>query len=459
MKTKNVIVLGIIAAIMLGATILLYTTHEKTGSFAKGTLLLPCFDANTIGSFVIRKDKDVVTLQRGQNGFTIAEKHGYPASAKIINHLLNNCFNVELADEITSNAANYADLGVDENGANATVVTLGDKEGKTIDGIICGKTAEGGKGNYVRRREKDTVYQTVASLMITSKPIQYMDTILVKNLENQQIAKVTFQQGEESYTLSKNAEGKITLAPLPENKRENEGVVNNLFKVISDLTFYDVIPASNCSATWTDSAQVDLENGQTYTIHHAVEGDKHYIKITSSMWKKVPSAKDITNQLSADELKEKEAILLGRDNAEAFSAKHMPWVYVISSSRGNSFAKKLVDLVEDIPTTNEPDEIAASHVLISWKGIPKTEATRSKEEAKVLAEKVLAEAKAPGADFAKIASKYSDCLSRTKGGDLGPFKKGIMAKSFEEAAWKLNVNEISDVVESQFGFHIIKRTK
>lgn len=62
-----------------------------------------------------------------------------------------------------------------------------------------------------------------------------------------------------------------------------------------------------------------------------------------------------------------------------------------------------------------------------------------------------------GSKFEDLAAKFSRCPSKGRGGDLGTFPKGRMVPSFEEAAFDLQVGEISQPVRTQFGYHLIYR--
>ena len=103
------------------------------------------------------------------------------------------------------------------------------------------------------------------------------------------------------------------------------------------------------------------------------------------------------------------------------------------------------------------DEVKASHILISTVDDNGKELSEAKKkEAKKKAEEVLKKAKS-GEEFSELAKEYSDDSgSAANGGDLGYFTKGQMVQPFEEAAFSLKSGEISGLVESEYGYHIIK---
>lgn len=108
-----------------------------------------------------------------------------------------------------------------------------------------------------------------------------------------------------------------------------------------------------------------------------------------------------------------------------------------------------------------PEAVAAQHVLIAYRGAknaPK-DVTRSKTEAKSLADEIAKKAK-EGADFTALVKEHSeDPGTKERLGSVGKFTPDKMVKPFSDAAFALKVDEVSDVVETEFGYHIIKRNQ
>ncbi|MEO0447489.1 MAG: peptidylprolyl isomerase [Verrucomicrobiota bacterium] len=142
--------------------------------------------------------------------------------------------------------------------------------------------------------------------------------------------------------------------------------------------------------------------------------------------------------------------------------------------RDNLLVEELIDkLTEDLPQPSpeevrkyydehpqefsRPELVRARHILISTKGITdpiQKEAKRKRAESirQTFLEK-------PGTDFAATAQGLSEGPSAPRGGDLGAFPRGQMVPAFDEAAFRIKEGEISEVVETEFGFHIIKKEK
>ncbi len=101
-------------------------------------------------------------------------------------------------------------------------------------------------------------------------------------------------------------------------------------------------------------------------------------------------------------------------------------------------------------------KIKASHILVDFNNA-NGEMDTVAAKARIDSVKMLLNS---GADFAELASKYSkDTGSKDKGGDLGFFERRMMVKEFDEAAFNLKVGEVSDIIKTNFGYHIIKLTE
>ncbi|XP_022896747.1 peptidyl-prolyl cis-trans isomerase Pin1 [Olea europaea var. sylvestris] len=113
-------------------------------------------------------------------------------------------------------------------------------------------------------------------------------------------------------------------------------------------------------------------------------------------------------------------------------------------------------------------QVRASHILIkhqgsrrkaSWKDPDGRIISTTTKEVAITQLKALRDDILSGkASFDEVATRLSDCSSAKRGGDLGPFGRGQMQKPFEDATFALKIGEISDIVDTDSGVHIIMRT-
>lgn len=113
---------------------------------------------------------------------------------------------------------------------------------------------------------------------------------------------------------------------------------------------------------------------------------------------------------------------------------------------------------------NQPTKVRASHLLIkhsgsrrpaSWKS---ENITRSKEEALEILKQHQQTIKSGEKTLSEIAKTESDCSSAKRGGDLGFFERGAMQPPFEQATFDLEIGQLSDIVSTDSGLHLIERT-
>jgi peptidyl-prolyl cis-trans isomerase C len=155
--------------------------------------------------------------------------------------------------------------------------------------------------------------------------------------------------------------------------------------------------------------------------------------------KDYPDTEKFKNNFTKSDIKQKIAI-------DKFITMEFADTTVISDDDSKKYYNANID------DFTRPAKVLASHILI------KTSRKASQEEKDAAMQKIEEVQKKlqNGADFAELAKEYSDDKSKDNGGSLGYFMKGQMVKPFEEAAFKLGKDEVSDIVTTEFGYHIIK---
>ena len=180
-----------------------------------------------------------------------------------------------------------------------------------------------------------------------------------------------------------------------------------------------------------DSAELDVEISK---IRERFPSEEQYEQTLELQGYTVESLrKEVGDNLIISALIESEvlgAIEVSEDDIAGFYAENSPYFVI-------------------------PDTVTASHILIE---VASTATDEERNTARAKIDEILDELKA-GADFAELAKSRSEGPSGPNGGSLGSFGRGQMVPPFEEAAFALEPGELSDVVETQFGYHVIYATE
>jgi len=189
----------------------------------------------------------------------------------------------------------------------------------------------------------------------------------------------------------------------------------------------------------------------------SAEANKQKIRVTDNETE--TELKRISEQFETPEKFKQRLAMMGitegklrRDIKQNYKIEKLLRLQMPKATPGDGEVEKFYK--ENPETFTTPEQIQASHILLSVADNATDETKKQKREELAA---VLAQLRA-GADFAELAKKHSDCPSKEQGGSLGSFARGSMVKAFEDAAFSLKEGEISDIVETPFGLHIIKLT-
>lgn len=434
--------------------------------FQSGQLLASELDPARIDAIEVQHGEDTVKMRRAGSTFLIESLSNYPASNREVNNLIRSTLGIRCAAEVTDDPEAHAGLRVDLGGEESTTVRFLDQDGKELLGVIVADSKDGQQ--YARLASSDTVYRTEEFVSLRTKGMDFVNKQLLE-VQRDEISRVEVAPSEgRIYTIESAEAGKVELQSVPEGMQVKDREPDSVFGAATWLSFTDF-------ESEADAGELDFSNrytlttrgGAKYAFELAKQDDKWWVRARASYVgpKSItvpdlpPDATEEQKQANEELLKQNEKYAEADKAVKAFNDSHQSWVYEISSWKAESMTKPFDQLVEE--DDGLPDEIAASHILIPYQGAVNAAAdvTRTKEEAKALAEELHQQVVEDPAKFADLAKEYSSCPSAEKGGDLGTFTFDKMSKPFSEAAFALDVGQISDVVETEFGFHVIERTK
>jgi len=182
-----------------------------------------------------------------------------------------------------------------------------------------------------------------------------------------------------------------------------------------------------------------------------IQVDEKILNEQYEKWKKQFPSQEALNEflkklnLTENSFKDK---IKGALSVQQFIDKKFGQKVLVSDQESKAFYDSHPDLFK------RPEQVCASHILI--KVDPKAAAAQKAAARKKIED--LEKQLKKGENFSELAKKVSDCPSKDKGGDLGCFGRGQMVKPFEDVAFSLKPGEVSGIVETEFGFHIIKVT-
>ena len=256
MNQKTLIVLGVAAALAVGVA--LFVDHSRTPQSdvsARAGLLVPELrehvnDVTRI-TMTAANNQPAVTLARGQQGWTVAQRGGYPADVAKLRDFLLKLADATLLEEKTSNKDRYADLGVDDITSASAKGVLLDLEGLTKPArVVLGTYNAQGGGTFVRRADEVQSWLAKGTLAPEKNPADWIAKDLA-NIAADRIASVTITRPDGKLVRVANASAADTrfdIVDVPKGREaSSEYVANGLGAVLSELNIEDVAPLAEAA--------------------------------------------------------------------------------------------------------------------------------------------------------------------------------------------------------------------
>lgn len=465
---RNVLIAGTVLAVGLVAAAVVLNKEETApadGASATATAggqlpaLLPGIDKqlDSIVRIALRGAEGSVTLQRDAGSWTVAENDGYLAQQDRVAKLLASLAAMKTTEKMTSRKEMLERLGLGEvgkEGSPTVEVKLFGEGDKEIGGLVVGNTRSGNnreQERFLRKVDDNQAWAVRTPLQVDAVKDNWTQKEIL-NVGADRIRRFEVDAFDTEPVVVARAEkptDAFTVENIPAGKEVARAeAASSLAASLAGMNF-DLVKR--------DPAFFDQLTSETLVVASTFDG-----LAIKSRWRKEGSEGtwatfDVSYDESLRPTGDAAASLKSADDvkkeAEEIAGRAKGWVFRIPSWKAGTLERTVnTDLLRTI-------EVARGRqILVSWEGAPQSKVTgRTQEEARARAVELRDRVMADPAVFADLATAESDCETRDTGGDLGEVKRDQLANTVETALFDLAPGAVSEVIESPFGFHILKR--
>ena len=335
--------LTIIAVVLLVASVWVYQSGiARADRFERGQRFLPSLNPDDVAEIAISRDTERVTLKRGEDGFTVNEIRGYPATNESVNRVLRSLVELELDKEIGTGDDLYRELGLTADAAEMTELTLRATGGADMVQLRVGKAFEGGDGTYLRRLDGGGGPAYLSTRRFSLDPSA--DTFLAKEIINIGADRIERIDGLD-FAIVRTESG-LELDRFPATREENPSAMGRAKGMLSYLRFDEVFLADDdelAGLAMRQVADVRLTDGSGYRLALAERDGEHFLQIVGYH---TVNQVSVDRDESTEELEDKAEILGRADEISRFNRFHGSWVYRINDTTADKLSLRKVDLTQ-----------------------------------------------------------------------------------------------------------------
>ncbi len=474
MNQKALAIIGAITLVLIVAASIAVnkreSTYEKqkespTENVEEAQLPELMGKANSITKVVLERNDSTVTLNRKDNKWFVEENNDYHADEDRITKLIRGLDQFQPVEQKTSNPDWYDRLGLmdpEKENSTSTRLKLYDENGKELAILIVGNYKKEGNDEfrYIRMPGNPATWLVKTRLDATGDKDGWCRRKILSVLADRvRSVDTEHWDGEVTHVdrLTSTTD-QWRMSDVPEGAiLKNEAQLANYSRNWENTNLMEVKPASAFHDEFTSETLVTLKtfDGLILETRLRQDTDQEYWAMFHAEFD--PSLRD------GEEDEDNYSIDYMISEVEGINTLVKDWTYKMPGWKVNQMTAPKSQFVE-IPQKplvqhDAADLIRASHILIAYEGSSANADTeRTQDEALEHAKELRKEIMEDPTRFAEIASRESnDLATRDSGGDLGTFGPGTMVEAFDKAAFALKPNEISDVVETEYGYHIIER--